>query len=129
MVGVLESLRPRQMVILQEKFTKAARSCARIYLTPGKVSGTERDGPTPGDASYSKVNTILSLNIPIFFVTSVSPAQFRDQDIFNPRHPSSIIKRDRNPKPLNAHINASPVKNSDSTSFCTMLFVESVRCR
>ena len=54
---------------------------------------------------------------PSFVVTSVSPAKFRDQYIVNPRHPGSIIKWDRSVEPFEAHINGSPAKNSDSTSF------------
>ena len=95
----------------------AARSCAHICRTPGKVIGTERDSDTPRDASSSKMNSRLSLQSPSFVVTSVSPEFFRDQDIDNPRHPGSIVKRDRSSDPFDARINGSPAKNSDSTSF------------
>ena len=52
-VGAQESLSPRQTVLLQAKVIDAVRSCVRIYRTPGKVSGTERDGATSMDASSS----------------------------------------------------------------------------
>ena len=47
---------------------------------------------------------------------SVSPAQFRDQDIINPRYPVGIIKGDRNAEPFNAQINGNSTKNSDPTT-------------
>ena len=94
-VGMRESLSPRQTVLPQENVTDAARSYARIYRTPGKLSGAERDGATPRDASSSETNSRFIFQIPGFLVTSVSPAQFRDQYIFNPRHPSSILKGTR----------------------------------
>ena len=77
----------------------------------------ERDGTTPRDASSSETKSRLSLQSPSFVVTSVSPAQFRDQDIVNPRHPGSIVKRDRIAEPFDDRIKGSPAKNSDSTSF------------
>ena len=54
---------------------------------------------------------------PTFVATSVSPAQFRDQNIINPRHPGGNIKWDRNVDPFDAHINRNPTKNSDPTTF------------
>ena len=54
---------------------------------------------------------------PGFIVTSVSTAQFRDQDIVNPKHPGSIVKRERSNEPFDAHINGSPAKNNVYTSF------------
>ena len=59
----------------------------------------------------------MSLQIPSFVVTSVSPAQFRDQYIVIPRHPGSIVKRYRSADPFDARIIGSPAKNSDYTSF------------
>ena len=97
--------------------TDVAHSCACIYRTPGKVSGTERDGAKTRGASTSETNSRLSLQSPSFVVNFVSPAQFRDQDIVNPRHPGSIVKRYRSAEPFDARINGSISKNSDSTSF------------
>ena len=119
-VGVVvarEIFSPCQTVLLQTNVTDAARSCACIYRTPGKVSMTERDGATPRDASSSETNSRLSLQSPSFVVTSVSPTQFRDQDIFNPSHPGSIIKRYKSAEPFDTRINGYPPKNSDSMSF------------
>ena len=98
-----------------------ARSYARIGRAPGKVSGTERDGATPRDASSSEMNSILSLQSPSFVVTSVFTAKFRDKDIFSPRHPNSIIKIDRSADPFDVCIIGSSAKNSDSTSFFSHL--------
>ena len=105
------------MILSQANVTDAARSCAHIYQTPGMVSGTERDGATPRDASSSKKNSRLSLQRPSLVVTSVSTAHLRYQAIISPRHPSSIVKRDRSAEPFDARINGSLAKNSDSTSF------------
>ena len=77
----------------------------------------ERDSAMPRDASSYEKNSRLSLQSPSFLVTSVYPEQFRDQDIFNPRHPGSIVKRDRSAEPFDAHINGYLGKNSDSTRF------------
>ena len=82
-VGTCESLSPCQTVLLQ-------------------ANGSA----TPMDASCSETNSILSLQMPSFVVTSVSQAQFRDQDIVSP-----------SPEPFDALINGSLDKNSDSTSF------------
>ena len=71
-VGAQEILSQSQTVLPQVNVTDAARSCASIYRTPGKVSGTERKGAMPTDASFSKTNSRLSLQIPSFIVTSVS---------------------------------------------------------
>ena len=92
-VGAREILSPRQTVPPQANLTDAARSCACIYRTPGKANGTERDGATPREASSSEMNSRLSLQSISFLVTSVSPAQFRDQDIVNSGHPDSIVKK------------------------------------
>ena len=54
---------------------------------------------------------------PNLVAISVSPAQFRDQDIINPRHPGGIIKVDRNAEPFDAQINGNATKNSDPTTF------------
>ena len=59
----------------------------------------------------------MSFQSPSFVVTSVSPAQFRDQDIVSPRHPGSIVERDRSVDPFDARINGYPAKNNDSTRF------------
>ena len=90
--GAQESLRPRQTVILQANVTDAARPCAHIFRTTGKVFGTKRDSTTPRDASSSKTRSRSIFQSPTFVAISVYPAQFRDQDIINPRHPGSIIK-------------------------------------
>ena len=96
-VGARESFSPRQTVHLQANVTEAACSCARIYRTPGKLSGTERDFATPSlpnmfatprDASSSETNSRLRLQRPSFIVTFVSPEHFRGQDIVIPRHPT-----------------------------------------
>ena len=98
-VGVRDILSPRQTVLLQANVTDTARSCTCIYRTPGKLNGTERDGATPRDPSSSETNSRFSLQIPSLVVTSVSPAQFRYQDIVNPRHPGSIVKSYRSAEP------------------------------
>ena len=116
-LGARKSLSPFQKVLPQANVVDAARSCARTYRTPGKVSRTKRDGSTPRDASSSETSSRVSFQSPSCVVTSVSPAQFREQNIFNPRHPGSIVNRDRSSEPFDAHINGSPPKNSDSTSF------------
>ena len=117
MLGAQDGLSPRQTFLLQTNVTDSARSCARIYRTPGKLSGTERDATTPRDASFSKTNSILSLQIPSVVVTFVSPSQFKDQDIVSPRHSGSIVKSYRSSEPFDAHIDGSPAKNSDYTRF------------
>ena len=122
-VGLQENLSQHQTVLLQAKITGVAYSCAHIYRTPVKVRSTERDGATPWDASSSKTNTILSLQIPSFVVTSLSPVHFREQYIVSTRHPSSIVKRDRRAEPFDANINESLAKNNDSTSFFSHLVV------
>ena len=105
------------MFLPQANVKDATCSCARIHQTPGKISGTERYGATPRDTSSSKTNSRLSFQSPSFVVTSVSPAQFRYEDIVSPRHPGSIINWDRSAESFNALINGSPGKNSDYTSF------------
>ena len=114
---VRESLSPRQTILTQGNVTDAARSCARTYRTPGKISGTERDDATPRDTYSSETNSRLSLQSSSFLVTAVYPAQFRDQYIVNPSPPGSIVKRDRSAEPFDARINVSPSKNSDYTRF------------
>ena len=91
--------------------------CTRIYRTTGKVTGTERDSATPRDASSSETRSRSSFQSPTLVAISFYPAQFRDQDIVNPRHPIRIVKRDRSAEPFNARINGHPAKNSDSASF------------
>ena len=71
----------------------------------------------PRDAYFYKMNYRLSLQGPTFVATSVFPAQFRDQDIVNPRQASSIVKRDRSAEPFDTRINGSPAKIFDSTRF------------
>ena len=117
LVGARESLRPCQTVLPRVNVTDAARNCVRIYRTPGKLIGTERDCTTPRDTSSSKTSSRLSFQIPGFVVTSISPDQFRDQNIVNPSHPGSIVKRDRSAEPFDPHINVHPDKNSESTRF------------
>ena len=98
-----------------------ARPCALIYRTIGKIIGTERDSATPRDASSSETRSRSSFRssnlVAIFFYL----AQFRDQDIVNPRHSVSTVKRDRSAEPFDAHINGPPAKKSDSTSFFNSL--------
>ena len=112
-----ESLSPRQTVLPQANTTDVARPCAHIYQTTGKVIGTSRGSATQRDTSSSETRTISSFQSSTFVATSVSPAQFRDQDIVNPRHPSSIAKMDRSADPFDARIDGPLPKNSDSTSF------------
>ena len=69
-----ESLSPRQIVLLQANITYAARPCARIYRTTGKVIGTERDSTTLRDASFSETRSRSSFRSPRFVAISVSPA-------------------------------------------------------
>ena len=57
-----------------------------------------------------------SFRSPNLVATSISPAQFRDQDIINPRHTGGIIKGDRNTEPFDAIINGNSTKNSDPTT-------------
>ena len=109
-VGAREILSPCQTILPQANIMEAARSCACIYWNPVKVSGMERDGATPGYISSSKTNSRLSLQSPSFVVTSVSPAQFREQDIVNQRHPGSIVIKKRNTEPFDTHINGSLAK-------------------
>ena len=70
-VGEQESLSLRQTVLPQAIVTDAAPSCARIYRTHGKVSGTERDGAMPIDASSSETKFRFSLQSLDFIVTFV----------------------------------------------------------
>ena len=105
------------MFLPQANVKYATCSCTRIHQTPGKISGMERYGATPRDTSSSKTNSRLSFQSPSFVVTSVSPAQFRYEDIVSPRHPGSIINRDKSAESFNARINGSLGKNSDYTSF------------
>ena len=58
-----------------------------------------------------------SLRSPNLVAISISPAQFRDQDIINSRHPGGIIKEDGNAEPFDAHINGNSTKNSEPTTF------------
>ena len=90
--GARESLNPRQRVLPQANVTDAARPCACVYRTPGKVIRTERDSATPRDASSSKTRSRSIFQSPTFVAIYVSPSQFRDQDIVSPRHPGSIVK-------------------------------------
>ena len=117
MEGARESLRPSQKVLPQANVTDAARSCARICRTTGKLIRTERDSATPRDASSSETRSRFSFQSPIFVATSVSPAQFRHQDIVNTRHTGSTVKMDRSANPFDAYINVHPAKNNDSASF------------
>ena len=64
--GVRESSSPRQTVLPLANVTDAARICARIYRTTGKVIRTERDSATPRDAFPSKTRSRLSFQSPIF---------------------------------------------------------------
>ena len=91
-------------------------NCSRIYRTTGKVIGTERGSETPRGASSSKTRSRLSFQSPKFVAISVSPAKFMDQDIVNPRHPVSSIKRYRSAEPFDARINGNLAKNCDSES-------------
>ena len=117
MEGARESLSLRQTFILQANVIDAACNCARIYRTTGKVIGTERDSTTPRNASSSETRSRLSFQSPSFLVTSDSPDQLRDQDIVNPRHPGSIVKRHRRADTFDALINGHLAKNSDSVRF------------
>ena len=69
------------------------------------------------DAYYSATRSRLILRSPNSVAISVSPAQFRDQDIINPRHLVSIIKMYRSAEPLYARINGNLTKNCDSATF------------
>ena len=71
---------------------------------------------TPRDASSSETRSILSLQIPSFVVTSVSPTRTRNQDIFRPSDPS-IAKRGRSSEPFNGSINGFLVVNGHSMSY------------
>ena len=108
---------PHQTVLPQANVTDAAHDCARIYRTTGKVIGTEKDSATPKDASSYKTRSRLSFQSPSFVATSVFPEKFRDQDSVNPRHPGSILKRDRSSEPFYDRINGHPAKNSYFASF------------
>ena len=115
--GAQESLSLRQTVFPQANITHTACPCARIYRTTGKVIRTERDSATPRDPSSSETRSRLSFQSPKFVAIYVSLAQFRYQDIVNPRHPGTIVKRDRSAEPFDAHINGHPAKSGDSWSF------------
>ena len=111
-----ESLSPRQTSLPQANITDAARSCARIFRTTGKVIGTERDRAMPRDASSSETRLSASCKIPTFVVTSVYPTRIGNQDIFSPRHPSITI-RGRNAEPFNAFINGFSAVNEHYISY------------
>ena len=115
--GMQEILSPRQTVLPQTNTTDATCPCAHIYQTTGKVIRTERDIANTRETSSSEMRSRLSFQSPKFVAISVSPAQFRDQYIINPRHPVSIVKKDRSAESFDAHINGYPSKNSDSMSF------------
>ena len=122
-----ESFSPRQTVLPQENVTDAARPCTHIYRTTGKVIRTERDSATPRDASSSERRSRSSFLSPKFVAISVSPAQFRDQDIVNTRHPGSIVKRDRSVERFDARINGNSAKYSDyATFFSHVVYLEVV---
>ena len=65
----------------------------------------------------------VSFGSPNFVAISISPSQFRGQDIINPRHPGGIIKGDRNAEPFDAQINGNLTKNSDPTMFFSHVVV------
>ena len=111
-----ESLSPCKTVLLQANVTDGAHPYTRNYRTNGKLIRTERDSVTPRDASSSKMRSRLSFQSPKFVAISVSLEKFREQDIVNPRHPGSIVKRDRSAEPFSARINGHPDKNGDSPS-------------
>ena len=103
-VGVQDISSPRQTVLLKASVTDAARSCARIFRTPWKLSGTGRDVATPRYVNFAETNSRLSYPIPSFNSTSKYSARFGNQKVISPIHPS-IAKRGRNAEPFSAPIN------------------------
>ena len=115
MVGVQDILNPHQTMLQKASVTDAACSCARIFLTPGKVSHTARDNSTPWYVNSDEKSRLI-LPRPGSNPNSVSLAGFGNQEVISPSHPS-IAKRGRNADPFNASIDVSLAVNCPSTSY------------
>ena len=121
-----ESLSPCQKVLPQANVTDAARLCARIFRTTGKIIGMERDHATPREASSFETRSIEIFQRPTFVATSASPTRIGNQDIFSSCHPS-ITKRVRNAELFDASINGFSAVNDHSTYyFSGVIGVETV---
>ena len=114
-VGVQDILSPRQTVLPKARVTDAARSCAHIFWTTGKVSRADRDDSTPWEVN-SDENYRSILPISVSNPNYVSPERFRNQEVISPSHPS-IAKRGRNADPFDAPIDGSLAINSHYTSY------------
>ena len=87
--GIRGTLGTHQTFLPKEIVTDAARSGARIFQNPSKVSQTGRDGSMPQDVNTAVATTRLTPQRQIFNSTSNSPTRNGTQDIVNPIEPAS----------------------------------------
>ena len=125
-VGVQEILSPRQTVVSKASLTDAARSCARIFSTPEKVSRTGRYDSTPQDVNSNENSRFISQS-PVSNPNSFSPARFMNPEVISPRHPS-IAKRGRNANPFNTPSDGSLAVNVHSMSYFSGVIVLETVC-
>ena len=126
MSGIQDIWGSRQTVLPKPSITDAARSSARIFRTPRKVSRTDRDGSTQQDVNSAEANARLNPPSPSPNPNSISPARTETQEISNPRR-SIIARMARNADPLDAPIHVFlPVKGHSTSLFRKIIGVETV---
>ena len=114
-MSVQEIMSLRQTVLPKASVTDMARSCVRIFQTPGKAGRIDRNDSTPWGVK-SNENSRLTSPSPGSNPNSVSPARFGNQEVISLNHPS-IIKGGRKAEPLDAPIYGYLSVNGHSTSY------------